>query len=384
MTTSPPDERRGLPSASEYPRIHHCPGYLNLKATLTAFPDAESWTLSGKRIAQALEGILRPDALTDEEQVTFRALIAGRRDILNVTLGEGTILETRSEERLWLKSSAPMTTDDPTERLIFSGRFDFMANVTAGEDFVIIDDKSGRIEVQKATGNLQLRALAVLVVKNFGFKTGFVAVNQPWFRPPFSICYYSEDDLTRARADLFADLTAAKNPDALRHAGEWCRYCPCRTSCLEARAAALTLGELNPAGMPDNRQIGEFLIRCHASEDVIRAMKDEAKRRPAKGEAVPGWRLKPGDVKTFVTDPETVFQRAFEIGISKEAFLRAVIIDRGRLRQLVVEATGRRGQWADATVESLLRGCIDEKQNAPALDRDRGLSEPPFPKPSSP
>lgn len=371
MTTAPIDERRGLPSASEYPRIHHCPGYLNLKATLTAFPDTEFvWTESGKRIAAALEGTLKFDALTDEEQSTFRALVAGRRDILTVTLGDEAKLETRSETRLWLRVQP-----------IFSGRFDFLAFIEGGEDFVIIDDKSGRNEVQKATGNLQLRALAVLVAENFGFKCGFVAVNQPFFRPPFSVCWYSEDDLRTAAEDLVADLKRSQDAGLPRSAGDWCLYCPCRKGCPEGQKRALSWGQMNPAGMPDSRQIGDFLIQAHASEDVIRAVREEAKRRIAAGDTVPGWRLKPGDVRTFVTKPEEVFRRAFDLGISRENFLRAVVIDKGRLRQLVVDATGRRGPLADKTVEDLLRDCVDEKQNAPSLDRDRGLSDPPFVKP---
>jgi hypothetical protein len=341
--------------------------------------------VSGKRIAAVLEGTLKVDALSDNEASTYRALVAGRRDILSVTVGDEAKLETRSEVRLWLKDEVDVMPDpEPVRRAIFSGRFDFLAFIEGGEDFVIVDDKSGRAEVQKATGNLQLRALAVLVAEDYGFKRGFVAVNQPWFRPPFSVAWYSEDDLIRARAELVADLEATHDPAAPRVAGEWCRYCPCRKACPEGRERALSWGQLNPAGMPDNRQIGDFLVQAHASEDVIRAMKDEAKRRIAAGDTIPGWRLKPGDIKTVVTKPDVVFQRAFDLGISKESFLRAVVIDKGRLRQLVVEATGRRGPGADKTVEDLLRDCVDEKQNAPALDRDRGQSETPFPKPEQP
>jgi hypothetical protein len=363
ISGGPVDERRGLPSASEYPRIHHCRGYLNLKRALPGRPaPVLPWTESGQRIAAAMEGSLKFDALTDDEQKTFKSLVAGRRDILDTIFPPDLKLETRSECRLWIQAPA----------VVFSGRFDFMASADGVEDFVLIDDKSGRHEVAKAPGNLQLRALAVLIAENWGFHRGFVAVNQPWFRPPYSICHYDADDLIRARDELIGDLDRAKDPDAPRTAGNWCKYCSCRRDCPEAKAAAVKLGELNPAGIASNEEIAAFLARSYASEDVIRAVKEEAKRRLADGEAVPGWRLNVGEARTYISDPQRVFQHCADLGISQERFLQAVMIDKKKLTELVREATKRRGPALEHLIEELLSGCVDEKPTAPYLDRDRG------------
>lgn len=358
------DERLGLPSASEYPRIRNCPGYLNLKRDIGAQvqEDPPEWTKSGQRIAAAFEGTVKFDALSDDEQKSFQILAGGRRAILGSTFGDDLSWNSLIESRLWLLVDG---------QKVFSGKLDFAA-ITETQ-FTIVDDKSGHLEVEKAHSNLQLRALAVLLREQVAnMESGFVAINQPWFRPPYSLAFYGPKDLDRAKDELLASLAVARNPNAARRPGAWCKYCPCAKAgrCAEARGQAIEIGRQNPTAIGTNEDLGQFLVHAHPSEDVIRAVRDEVKRRLIDGQQVPGWRLKAGDVRTFISDPETVFDRAYQLGISRPAFMTAVQIDKTRLKELIKTATKRRGSDLDRALAELLKGCVDERSFGPSIERD--------------
>lgn len=368
------DERQGLPSASSAHRIHACPGYLNLVRSLPAradesSPDAES----GTRIAEALAGTLDPTKLNDDESKVFDRLMDGRSKIRQaVFTGEGDAPSVTSEKRLWLEGAG--------DRNVFSGRFDvcYILGTTA----LIIDDKSGRNEVTKAEGNLQLRALAVLVQANLGtvmFTRIAVAINQPWFSPPFSIAEYNQEDLDRAHRELLSDLADAEKPDAPRIPGKHCLYCPAMqaAACPEAREYSLTPPAPNlpadrkPAEIVatlDGQTLAAFLERSPMAKKIIEAVEKEAKARlEADPESIPGYYLKPNSPLTPINDSEAVFARAERLGVKYPQFIECVSIGKEKLETLVKSVTGQKGEALEATMEALTEGCTGETPRAPSL-----------------
>ena len=241
---------------------------------------------------------------------------------------------------------------------------------------VIIDEKSGRNPVTSSESNMQLRSLAVLAkVAHPELAEIICSVNHAWDHGNFTLVSYGVEDLAIAEAELWAKLAAADWPDAPRVAGDWCHFCPCLgRNCPEANQdalmhidsvglAAITETQLMPA-----EQIAHFLDRVKFAEDVIDAVKTEAKRRLAEDiTSVPGWELRPGRKIEKVTDPTGVFNHALAVGITSEQFLKAVTVKKGEMKDLVKLATGQKGKLLEATVEGIFAGCVEESQSAPSL-----------------
>ncbi len=369
------DDRQNLPSASEYHRVFHCPGMLNLKRSLGPLPDESSPDAeSGTRIAAVLAGQLKPEELTDEELKTHEKLVRGREAIRSAVFNDEQRPQIfNAEERLWLYQA---------REKIFSGRFDALYRF--GDTALIIDDKSGRNEVTKADGNLQLRSLAVLLWMspyalglngNPSLSRVVVAINQPWFTPAFSLCEYDGESIGRAYNELLMRLEDAAQPDAPRHAGPWCKYCKCAgPNCPESMAVPLNLATVNPTTLATGDQIAAFLDRVAQAEDVIEAVKLEAKRRiESDPQSVPGWTLKPGRVMEDITAPETVYARADLLGVNQQQFMAAVKVQKGALKDAVKSATKKRGKELDAAMDELLDGCTSQRFAAPSLAREKDL-----------
>jgi len=362
------DERAGLPSASEYHRILGCPGMLNLKRRLKleqrVTPDSEDAAI-GTRIAAAMAESLQPDTLPDDEWKIYDRLYRQRQEIIAAVFGEKEARHT-FEQRIWLR--------DGTGKPIFSGRYDYCGfdEHTA----LIIDEKSGRNDVTVSEKNQQLRSLAVLVRENFA-TVGRVlcAVNHAWSGGKFSIVAYEYDDLQCAKEELLEALAASANPIAPRTPGDHCKYCACQSDCPEAHKETLEhvenagLAALNEPLMMPSENIAAFLNRVHFAEDVIEAVKVEAKRRLELGETIPGWELKPGRTMEKVTDPTTVYNRVLELGVTDAGFLSCVTVQKGALKDAVRLATGKKGNGLDGIMESVLDGCVTSTQAAPSLGK---------------
>ena len=362
------NERLDLPSASSYHRVVACPGFLNLKAKLppTTGPEATSEDAEiGTRIAAAMANTLQPDSLPDEEREVYERLKRQRLEIIARVFGEEAPLES-VEQRLWLK--------DTSGNKVFSGRYDYLG--TALNRGLIIDEKSGRNPVASSELNLQLRALAVLVKKEHPeLEEIYCAVNHAYDYGEFTLVRYDESDLAMASLDLFDALNQANLPNAPRKPGSHCTYCQCLgRNCPEANQdalmhidsvglAAITETQLMPA-----EQIAHFLDRVKFAEDVIDAVKTEAKRRLAEDiTSVPGWELRPGRKIEKVTDPTGVFNHALHAGVTEEQFMKAIAVKKGDLKDQVKIATGAKGKTLDEIVSAIFAGCVEESQSAPSL-----------------
>ena len=372
----PTDERQDLPSASAYPRDHACPGARNLIRTLPqAVIDAQETdaATSGTRVHAAMAGELPESELTGEEERIFGQLKSGEDLIVERCWNAEKEHEVLTEKRLWAYDLGQRISSGKPDRVLL-----------AADAAIIIDHKTGRIEAEKADGNLQLRELAVLVWQNFPqVKTVFVAVNQPWFDPPVSIAEYGENELRRAWEELLDDLATCEAPDAPRMPGEHCRYCPAKGICPEFQASAgavlAVAGVVSPALATKESvalaisgltlgQLASALERRHVLAWAKDALEDTAKALlDADPAAVPGWSLKPGNLVEKVTDAQTVYGRAVAQGVPEKNFLAAVTISKTALKDLLKVATGQKGKALDAALETLVAGCTTAKQNAPTL-----------------
>ncbi len=364
--TAPADERKGMPSASGMERLALCPGSWAASRGLESVSGAEAD--SGTRIHAHLAGEMPADRLTADEMETSRLcselearLVAAW---LDQSQGDGPVEQLR-EQRMWHGGS--------WGEMGMSGKFDCLHR--RGNSGLLIDYKTGRGEVEHAKGNWQLRALVAMVSNGYGLTEVTVAIIQPHGRPQTSQALFDWNDIFSADLDVDEVLDAADQDDAKRVAGEkQCRYCPAKVSCPEARSevGALVLAadaEKLPA-LP-GKDLSELLSRCAQAEAVIDALRAEARRRIDAGEQVAGWALKPGVVRETVTDPNTVFARATERGVSPAQFMPAVTLNKSKLKDALRAATGAKGKALDAVMDELLDGCTESKAAAPSLVREK-------------
>lgn len=329
-------------------------------------PEAES----GNRIHEYLAGS-QSVVLSDDEMATAQACQSQAETLKGEVFGErGFHFEFR-ERRLWAYS--------PDDSRAWSGKPDLICN--RGDHAIVIDYKTGRTEVETATGNLQLRALAVLAWREYEVESVTVAIVQPLAGDP-SVCRYEGDDLKRAAIEIETLVQRIQTPGKPRIPSEAaCKYCKAKAICPEARNAALT-GPLSNvpegttvehiAAVLSNDTLADFLERSQLATRVIDACKDEAKRRLEAGETIPGWTLKPGSNRETITDPQRVFERFSELGGTQERFLGAITVAKSKLKEAVGFTAGLKGRALDERLKDLLRGCTETTTTAPSLARTKG------------
>lgn len=348
------NERNGLPSASSMERYMLCPGSYAAERGLpdTTSEDAET----GNRIHAVLAGETVIPPLTDDEERTMEACKAQADALLDAVVPHRD--EIILERRYWWGGQ-------------WSGKPDLVAIDTLQSHALVLDYKTGRGEVESAEGNMQLRALAVLVSAEHGLEKVTVAIVQP-LAGSASVCVYDADDLRKARIEILAILTAIHQPDAPRRpSAKACRYCKAKAVCPEA----LAMAEAAPLAVSrDGRELsitpermGEFLAQIPAIEAVVDAVRAKARRMLEAGEEVPGWTLKPGSVRETVTDPATVFGRFVAAGGTQEKFMPCVNVTKTKLKDAVKAVTGAKGKALDAQIEAMLDGCTEAKVSAPSL-----------------
>lgn len=351
------DERRGLPSCSSLERYALCPGSWRAEqgCPRVMSEDADS----GTRVHAYLAG--RTDIqLTEDEMVCADACRRLASDLIANTFGT-TVQPAVYEQRLWLH-------DHSLERVL-SGMIDVL--VIENNRGLVIDYKTGRTEVTEAVGNYQLRGYAVLAQDYHGLDEVTVAIIQPWVSPQVSVCRYTSDDLRAAREELFIILNAINASDAQRIPGEkQCRYCVARSRCPEAIQYACQLPDVrDPIGLAELPAdvLSQVLDRCSLAENIIDAVRDEARKRLVAGFELSGWQLKPGLDRETITNLGTVFERFAALGVTQQEFVAACGLSKKAAKQLLKDSTGKKGKALDTTLDDSLQGCVETKTTAPSL-----------------
>ena len=358
------DERAALPSASSAGRYFTCPGSFLLEQQVTDPERSSEDANVGNKIHAWLAG--EPfGTLTDDQRELALDCVRQRKELAESVLGVGPY-HTRLEVRLWFY--------DELFNKSWSGKPDVI--YARGNRALIIDYKTGRGSVENAVGNLQLRALAVLLAESdTELEEITVAIIQPLAGEP-STCTYVRLDLDRARVEINKVMARVKRPGQPRvPSTDACKYCRAKTICPEAQAVVETLpatvqkesGEIMMS--PD--QIAAFLDKIPLAEAVIESVRGKARRILEAGGAIPGWKLKPGAVRESITRPEVVFGRFVQAGGTQEQFAGAITITKTKFRDAVKTATGSKGKALDELVEGLLEDCTEQKANPPSIIKEK-------------
>ena len=363
------DARAGLPSASHMERIMLCPGSWRAQQGLADEPREDA--VVGRRVHQWLAGVRL--GLSDEEQAMADAC-RGQQERLSRRLwgedgaGGGTV--EYAERRFWLH--------DDGLAAAMSGQVDYAA--VRGRRALIVDFKTGHGRVTPGVRNPQLMALAVMLAEahaDLEEITG--AIVQPAVSPTPRCGVFDAPALAQSRALILEALETARRPDAPCQPGErQCQYCRAKARCAAAERMVETLALVPTQGLAaaaheapaepvTNERLAGWLDRCGAAEDVIAALRAEARRRIEAGQRVPGWRLVPGVLRERVVNVPGLVSRLAAQGVSQEAFLATCAVTKIALKALLKEKTGTKGMALEAALDAVLDGLTEAKPTAPQL-----------------
>lgn len=333
-----------------------CKGSYALERQIAPLPVGDDAT-SGTRIHAWLEGDLI--TLTEDEQATADACAIQEGLLVHQVFGVSMeTLKPRREVRIW---------NGPKQE--WSGKAD--AVYVVGDHALIIDYKTGRGEVEPAVGNMQLRALAVLLKSDQpGIRIIDVAVIQPLVARDPLVCRYEGADLDRAAAEVNAIMRDIHLPDAPRVTSEaGCKYCRAKSICPEAQGQVQALTTVPETALAPV-ELARLLDACKVAESVIDEIRARAKAELTAGREVPGWRLRPTGIRQQITDPTTVFGRFVAAGGTEKQFLDTITVAKGALKTALKEVTGAKGKALDDRMDALLEGCTEETPASMTLARE--------------
>lgn len=354
------DERQGLPSASGMQRLFLCPGSWNAERKCPHDEESEDAAM-GTMLHACMEQGTTPEDPEDAEAVAW---CREMEDFLcNKYLGSTDVSRYR-EVRLFERGDR-----------LFSGKPDMVA-VGARKAFVV-DYKFGRIPVSPAECNLQLSALAVLVMDMF--KEGaadevFVCILQPYAsRKEPAVCRYTRESVEQARAFFRACIEQAQDEHApLKPSEKACRYCRAQSSCPAVKLALVnvTSGDLTAAWeewSPEKRREAYDLAKL--AKKWAASVESKVKADLRAEVEIPGLVLAPGKKAFTVTDAAAAFQilnGLFPDDITAQAFTaccKVGITDLDKLVHSVRKAADAGAKVAESKdwLRKTLAGCAEVK-----------------------
>jgi hypothetical protein len=359
------DERRGLPSASSFDRLAVCPGSFIAEKNL---PDESNEMSEAGDLGHAcLAGEIHIDELDDDTAKTV--IIAKSIEERRIeSYGFKNAVQIR-EKRLWFEIDGVKQ---------FSGKPDLI--LLDGKNAMIIDYKTGPLQVEHAGKNMQLRALMFLVDKEYGpLEAIYVCILQPRAKLQWTSCMYLKNDIElsylKGKQNILQILENVKDPNAPRNATEeGCRYCKAKPTCPEANQTIMDIQktENNLPAIPTP----DLLEKCAIAKKLIAKLEENARNALlADPCAIPGYMLKPGSTRKVINNPEGVFYQAAILGIDGSEFASICDVNKTKLKALIKEKTGRKGAQLDEAVAEILEGNTTEKQNKPSLAKDKSYEK---------
>ena len=353
------DERENKMSGSGMAGYAACAGKFQLEKTCPR-DEGNVYTEIGNRIHLVLAGVNKLETLPEEEQAIVTRCLEQYGEILAQIPSEiGDLKESTLENRLWYNDTWSGQID----------RIDFFGNETA----LVVDWKTGRTPQGGAAENLQLRAYAVLVKKNYpALKRIFVAIVQP-LAAPYTIAEYDGIDLVAADHQISEIVEAALAPNAPRTPSpDACKYCRAKSICPEAQGQVTALAEVKSDIIPalTDEQVADFLEKAVVVESFIEALRSEAKKRLQDGHEIAGYKLSAGRTSRSIEDLQGAHSKLVAV-IGEEAFLSACKVSVPTLEKSYVAAKSLKGKAAKEAFEAEVADLLIQKQGEPVMTRTK-------------
>ena len=354
------DERQGLPSASGMQRLFLCPGSWNAERKCPIDEESEDAAM-GTMLHACMEQGTTPEDPEDAEAVAW---CREMEDFLcNKYLGSTDVSRYR-EVRLFERGDR-----------LFSGKPDMVAVGTRRA--LVVDYKFGGLPVAAAECNLQLSALAVLVMDMFedgAVDEVFVCILQPYAsRKEPAVCRYTRESVEQARAFFQTCIKLAQDEHApLKPSEKACRYCRAQSSCPAVSLALVnvTSSDLTAAWeqwTPEKRREAYDLAKL--AKKWAASVEGKVKADLRAEVEIPGLVLAPGKKAFTITDAAAAFQilnGLFPDGITAQAFTaccKVGITDLDKLVHAVRKAADAGAKVAESKdwLRKTLAGCAEVK-----------------------
>jgi len=282
---SDPTQPRPTTSASNIHRRRHCPGS---HAAEDGRPEEESPYASEGTMLHNCDADPTADRsqLTGEQSDTLNAAANADKAIFVQLASSGLITpespyEDHREQEYWFRKGI---------KKLFPGHMDLCRWYPNEKILLIIDKKFGRVPVDAAASNDQLRAYAVMGAQKFPARHVVVAIVQPRlaYAERITAAEYNAEALEAAKLDIANVWDAAHAPDAPRHAGlDWCKYCKAKLDCPEYTQKFASLATTVPATERINALSDHDLDRVYVAiqfaKDLEKPAKEEIRRRMEAG-----------------------------------------------------------------------------------------------------
>jgi len=393
------DPRLGYPSCSSLGRVMACPASVAREREAVKHQRKrkdDGSALSGTKIHAVLAGELDQSELGIWESVVAdqcRELETELRAELGMADGTPGLMKFFGS-RMWLH--AP----DEGTRTNLSGEVDVLYTLESAGTALIIDYKTGRVEVEAAADNWQMAGYAVVA---FGTKAGlprnlktiYVAVIQPQATKKTTLAKYEISEIRQLVDRVERQLELAEHPSAIavpgyhctycqamglaEHSsakavpGYHCTYCQARGSCKEAmglvETALVPLNQVTvekvgrktnyvvPKPSPD--ALLKFLKQRRVMEAIMSAWMQYAKDDPPEG-----YELAEGNERVTITNIMTAWKRLKFVPLRH--LLKAVSVSTSGLDEIVMKIgipkKDARKWWRDK-----LQGAYEVTRDEPKL-----------------
>ena len=360
---STPDPREGWTSASSAPYDILCPGrhlaQNGLADRTTEFAEF------GTKIHEALAKN-DPSLLNTEQQDIFESIQKIEAKVVaEFFRGEEPEVIER-EKRFWFRSG----------ELKHSGQVDVLYRKRGR--CLILEYKTLPGQVAASPLNEQTRDQVSLVKANtFIVDEIGAAIIQPLVTHNPKTCVYTLDDIIESTKRMVVRIMNSNDPKASRIAGDsQCTYCKAKLSCRAYNEWAGSKLPIAPELIkippslwsPDQRRI--FCENKSAAKKWLENCEANIKELlKADNQAVPGWRLSDGDTREVIINPQELFVRFQQSGVTLEAFMKCISITKGKLKDELKATTKLKGESLSKAFDVLCDGLVEQKKNEPSLER---------------
>ena len=319
-----------------------------------------------------------------DEGTNLHDVMSGVRDRKGLTSGQIWAVEfcERQDQELTLLHIGGLLWDDRREwasaaRLLDSIIMGKPDRVIWGGNLALVEDyKFGRIEVDHAEINLQLRAYAILAAQENRYHDAVtVAIIQPHatLESRVTVAQYTRGDIQKAKEELNDILVTASKPDAPRKPGAHCRYCKAlgTSRCPESTEQAMSLVPLtNAQVMPVGAELAKFIAAWKLMEPMGKVLMEHAREQlQADPESIPGWYLTDDVPVRALPDVETAWAAADAAGVTAEEFMAACSVGVGALEEKMRAKFGWRAKDTKGEFNRIMASALASETKRGSIKR---------------